>query len=80
MIGRVYFTSNDGSQIAFVHQPALDSLELKKVKGTDYVLSWKSSGLFNYKLEPLYTVFLKSIKLSEYRTGIKFDTDPLAVE
>ena len=80
MIGRVYFTSNDGSQITFVYQPALDSLELKKVKGTDYVLSWKSSGLFNYKLEPLCTVFLKSIKLSEYRTGIKFDTDPLAVE
>ena len=80
MIGRVYFTSNDGSQITFVYQPALDSLELKKVKGTDYVLSWKSSGLFNYKLEPSYTVFLKSIKISEYRTGIKFDIDPLAVE
>ena len=34
----------------------------------------------NSKLRPLYTPFLYSIKLSEYRTEIKFDKDPLAVE
>ena len=45
-----------------------------------YVLSWKSKGVFNSKLKPLYTAFLRSIKLSEYRTGIKLDKDPLAVE
>ena len=28
----------------------------------------------------LYTVFLHSIKLSEYRMGIKFDKDPLVIE
>ena len=28
----------------------------------------------------MYTAFLNSIKLSEYRTGIKFDKDALAVE
>ena len=26
----------------FVYQPTLDSLELKKDKGTDYVLSWRT--------------------------------------
>ena len=36
--------------------------------------------MFNSKLKPLYTAFLNSTKLSEYRTGIKFDKDPLAVE
>ena len=29
-LGRIYFTSNDGSENAFVHQPTLDTLELKK--------------------------------------------------
>ena len=79
-LGRIYFTSNDGSQNTFVYQPTLGVLELKKDKATDYILSWKSKEVFNYKLKPLYTAFLKSIKLSEYRIGIKFDKDPLAVE
>ena len=35
----MHFGSNDGSQNTFVYQPALDILELKKDKGTDYVLS-----------------------------------------
>ena len=34
-LGSMYFTSNDGSQNTFVYQPALDTLELKKDKGTD---------------------------------------------
>ena len=53
---------------------------IKKGKGTDYVLSWKSNGVFNSKLKPLYTTFLNRIKLSEYRIGIKFDKDHLVVE
>ena len=34
----MYFTSNDGSQNTF-YQPTLDTLALKKDKGTDYVLN-----------------------------------------
>ena len=79
-LGKIYFTNNDGSQNTFVCQPTLDVLELKKEKGTDYVLSWKSKGVSNSKLKPLYTAFLNIIKLSGYRIGIKFDKDPLAVE
>ena len=80
-LDRVYFTSNDGSQSTFVYQPTLDTLELQKNdKGTDYVLSWKSNGVYNSKLKPLYTAFLHSAKLSGYRMRIKFDKDPLAVE
>ena len=44
----------------------LDTLELYQDKGTDYVVSWKSKGVFNSTLKPLYTTFLHSIKLSEY--------------
>ena len=39
LVRRIYFTSNNGSQNTFVYQPTLDALELKKYKGTDYVLS-----------------------------------------
>ena len=73
----MYITSDDRSQNMFVYQP---TLELKKDKGTDYVLSWKSKSTYNSKLKPLYTAFLQSIKVSGYSMGIKFDKDPLAVE
>ena len=55
-------------------------MELKKDKGTDYVLSWKSKELFNSKLKPLNTGFLRNMKLSEYRIRIKFDKDTLAIK
>ena len=38
-LGRIYFTSNDGSRNTFDFQPILDALELKKDKDNDYVLS-----------------------------------------
>ena len=79
-LDRMYFTTNDESQNMFVYQPTLDTLELKKDKDTDYVLSWKSKGVYNSKLKPLYTAFLHSIRPSVYRMGIKFDKDLLAVE
>ena len=78
--GRMYFTSNDEHQNTFVYQTTLDTLELKKDKCTDYVLSWESKGVYNSKLKLLYTAFLHSIKLSEYKMGITFDKNPLAVE
>ena len=44
------------------------------------VLTWKRKGVYNSKLKPLYAAFLHSIKLFEYRIGIKFDKNPLGVE
>ena len=61
----------------FVYQPTLDTLDLKKDKGTDYVLSWRSKGVYNSILTPF---FLHNIKHFGYRTRIKFDKEPLAVE
>ena len=78
--GRIYFISNDGSQNTFVYQPTLDTLKLKKDKSTDFILSWKSKGVYTSKLKPLYAAFLNSIKYSEYIIGIKLDKDPLAVK
>ena len=33
-LGRIYFTSNDGSQNTFVYKPTPDTLELKSDKDT----------------------------------------------
>ena len=41
----------------FINQ-TLDTLQVKKDKRGDYVLSWKSKGVFNSKLKPIHTVFL----------------------
>ena len=59
-LGKTYFTSNNGFENAFIYQARLDTLESKKDKGTDYVLSKKSKGLYTSKLQPLYTAFLHS--------------------
>ena len=76
----MYFTSNDGSQNTFVYQLILDALKLKKDKSNDYVLSWKSNGVYNSKLNPIYIAFLHIIRLYGYKIGIKFDKDLLDVE
>ena len=55
-------------------------MQLKKDKRTEYVLSWKSKGIFNSESNPLNSGFLHAIKLTECRIGIKFVKTPLAVE
>ena len=61
-LDRMWFPSKDGSQNLFVYQATLDLLESKRDKGTDYILSWKSKGVNNSKLKPLYPAFLHSVK------------------
>ena len=41
---------DDDCQNVFVYQPALNTLELKEDKGTEYVISWKSERLYNSRL------------------------------
>ena len=55
-LGKVFF-GNDSFQNMFVHQPTFNTLELKEDKGTEYVISWKSKGVYTSKLKPLYTAF-----------------------
>ena len=69
LVGGMYFTSSDRSQNMLVYQATPDTLEFKKDKGIDYVLSWESKRVFTYKLTPLYTISLNSTKRSGYRTA-----------
>ena len=60
--GRIYFTSNDGSQNTFVYQPTLNTLELKKDKGTNYLLCWKSSkGVYVMRCAIKYQTLKNSV-------------------
>ena len=78
-LGRIYFTRNDRSLNTFAYQPTLDALELKKEKCTDYVLTWKSKGVFISKLKP-FILPSCTTKFSKYKTGMKFDKDLLSIE
>ena len=46
----------------FVYQPAFNVIELKNDEGTEYIVSWKSNGIYNSKLIALYGVFLPNVK------------------
>ena len=64
----------------FVYQLTLYTIELKKDKGTGYVIALKSKGVHTSKLKSLHTAFLHSLKLSGYRMRTKFDKEHLVVE
>ena len=67
----INLSGDDGSKNMFVYQSKTDMLELKKDKGTDYVLSWKSKRTYTFKINLLHAAFLHSINFSVYRIGIK---------
>ena len=69
LVGGMDFTSSDRSQNMLVYQATPDTLELKKDKGIDYVLSLESKRVFTYKLTPFYTIYLNSTKRYGYRTA-----------
>ena len=49
-LGKKFF-GDDGSQNIFVYQPTFTMLELNIGKvTTDYVIDWKSKGVYNFKL------------------------------
>ena len=48
-------------QVMMDLKKTVDTLELEKDKGTDYVLSWILKAVYSSKLKPLYTAFLHGI-------------------
>ena len=53
----------------------------KKDKSIDYIISWKSKGLFEFKLVPLlHGAVLHNIKYFRYKIGIQFNNTPLVIE
>ena len=80
LLGRMYFTSDDGSQSMLFYQPTLNMLELKKDKSNEYVIGWKSKGVYNSKLIALHGDILPNIKYFRKKIRIQFNNTPLVVE
>ena len=80
-LGRIYFTSNDGSQNKFAYQPTLvDTLEFKKEKVMIMFLVGNQREYIILNLSHYILLSYIAKKLSGYKVGIKFDKDALAVE
>ena len=54
----------------FVYQPTLDTFEIKKYKGTDYVLTWKSWKLSTYRIGIKFNKDLLAVEQNNYTTKI----------
>ena len=75
------FFGNDGFQNMFVYQLTfINTLNLRKGKGTDNVVGWKSKDLFEVKLLSLHGAFLCKTKYFAYQIRIQFNNTPLVVE
>ena len=80
-LGRIYFRSNDGSQNLFVYQPRVKIvLELKTDRGTEYIIDWKSKGVYNSKFIALHGALLPRVKHFRNEIGIQFNKNPLVIE
>ena len=55
-------------------------LELKIDKRTDYIISWKSKGLYNSKLIALHGAFLPNVKHFGVKIGRQLNNTPLVIE
>ena len=79
-LDRIYFTSDDGSQNMFVYQLTFNVLELKNDKGTKYIISCKSIGIYNSKVIALHGAFLPNMKYFRNKIGIHFNSTPFVIE
>ena len=61
----------------FVYQAAFSTLTLKEDKGSEYVIAWKSKGLFKTELYPLHYASLPNLKHLGYKIGTQLNTTPL---
>ena len=53
----MHFRSDDRYQNLFVYPPTFNVLDLKIAKGTEYVIGWKSKGVYSSKLIAVHVAF-----------------------
>ena len=64
----------------FVYQPTFNVLELKEDKDTEYIIGWKSKGVYISKLIALHGAFLPNVKYFRNKIGIQFNSTLLVIE
>ena len=55
-------------------------LELKKGKGAEYIIGWKSQFLYNSELIALCNTFLPNVNYFGNKIGIQLNNTPLVIE
>ena len=63
----------------FVYQPTLSMLELKE-DNIEYIIAWKSKGLFKSNLKPILNPLPPTIKQFGYKVAIPLVNNSLIVE
>ena len=78
-LGRLYFTSNDGSQMMFVYQTTFTTNKYHNTR-TEYIISWRSKGLYTTKLAPINTDILHNIVYFNRKIALKLNSTPLILD
>ena len=65
----MYFISDDRFQKIFVYQATFNTIKYKNMR-TEYVISWKSEGVYNSKLIPLNSDFLPKMNIFNKKNRI----------
>ena len=76
VLGRMYFTSTDALQNMFVYQPTFSTIKYRDTN-TEYVIGWKSKGVYVTDPVPIKSNFLPHIKYFKHGIGIQFNHTPL---
>ena len=64
----------------FVYPPTFNVLELKIDKDPEYIIGWKSKGVYNSKLIALHGALLSNVNDFGNKIGIQINNAPLVVE
>ena len=75
-LGRLYFTSNDGSQMMLIYQTTFTTINTR----TEYIISWRSKGLYTTKLTPINTDILPNIVYFNRKIALKLNSTPLILD
>ena len=76
-LGRIYFTSNNGLQNMFVHQPRFSTIKYGDTN-IEYVIEWKSEGVNVTCLIPIKNGSLPNINYFKHGIEIQFNYTSLA--
>ena len=61
LLGGMHFTSDDGFQNMFAYQPTFNTIKHKNMS-TEFLICWKSKGVYNSKVIALNSDFLPNIE------------------
>ena len=78
-LGRIYFTSDNGSQNLFVYQPTFSTIKYHNTI-TEYVISWRSKILYTTNLAPINNYLLPNIVNFNKTIALQFDSTPLVLD